>query len=99
MKKREWYGLPFEERRRIMADHFRIGHRFPRVQIHTGYSFGLDDCEFILAFEAEAPAEFLELVEALRPSEASKYTALETPIFTCLATPPRQMLELAAGLP
>ncbi|EQD74663.1 Chlorite dismutase, partial [mine drainage metagenome] len=50
VKKREWYALSFGERRRIMGEHFRIGHKHPRVQIHTGYSFGLDDMEFILAF-------------------------------------------------
>ena len=99
VKKRAWYGLPFEERRRIMAQHFQIGHRFPRVEIHTGYSFGLDDAEFILAFEAESPGEFLDLVEALRPSEASRYTEVETPIFTCLAADPRRTVELAAGRP
>ncbi len=99
VKKREWYALPFEERRRIMGEHFRLGHRFPRVQIHTGYSFGLDDAEFILAFEAESPAEFLDLVEALRPSEASRYTQLETPIFTAVKVTPRRMVELAEGLP
>ena len=99
VKKREWYGLPFEERRRIMGEHFRIGHAYPKVRIHTGYSFGLDDPEFILAFEGDSPAEFLDLVQALRPTEASRYTALETPIFTCLAVGPRRMIDLAAGLP
>jgi chlorite dismutase len=99
VKKREWYGLPFEERRRIMGEHFRIGHQYPGVTIHTGYSFGLDDAEFILAFESDAPAEFLDLVQALRPTEASRYTALETPIFTCVAVSPRRMIELAAGVP
>lgn len=99
IKKREWYGLAFEERRRIMGEHFRIGHRFPAVDIHTGYSFGLDDPEFILAFEGDSPAEFLDLIQALRPSEASRYTAVETPIFTCIAAPARRMVELAAGLP
>ena len=98
-KKREWYGLAFAERQRIMGEHFRIGHRFPKVEIHTGYSFGLDDMEFILAFEAESPADFLDLVHALRPSEASRYTALETPIFSCVRTSPRRMIELADGLP
>jgi chlorite dismutase len=98
VKKREWYALSFEERRRIMGEHFRIGHKYPRVRIHTGYSFGLDDMEFILAFEAEAPAEFLDLVSDLRPTEASRYTALETPIFTCLLTSARRMLDLAEGL-
>ncbi len=98
VKKREWYGLPYEERRRIMGEHFRIGHKFPKVQIHTGYSFGLDDAEFILAFEADSLADFLDLVEALRSSEASRYTLLETPIFTASAVPPRRMVELAEGM-
>jgi chlorite dismutase len=98
VKKREWYGLPFEERRRVMGEHFRIGHKYPKVRIHTGYSFGLDDMEFILAFEAESPAEFLDLVSDLRPTEASRYTSLETPIFTCVLTSARRMLDLAEGL-
>ncbi len=99
IKKREWYGLPFEERRRIMAEHFRIGHRYPSVEIHTGYSFGLDDMEFILAFEADDPATFLDLVAELRPSEASRYTALETPIFTARQMDVREALALADGAP
>lgn len=99
VKKREWYGLSFEERRRIMGEHFRIGHKYPQVRIHTAYSFGLDDMEFVLAFEADSPAEFLDLVHDLRPTEASRYTALETPIFTCTRAAPARMLELAEGLP
>ncbi len=99
VKKREWYGLPFEERRRVMGEHFRIGHKYPKVRIHTGYSFGLDDMEFILAFEADDPGEFLDLVSDLRSTEASRYTALETPIFTCVLTSARRMLDLADGLP
>jgi chlorite dismutase len=98
VKKREWYGLPFEERRRVMGEHFRIGHKYPRVQIHTGYSFGIDDMEFILSFESDSPAEFSDLVNDLRPTEASRYTALETPIFTCVLTTPRRMLDLTEGL-
>ncbi len=94
VKKREWYSVPFTERQRIMADHFRIGHRYPRIKINTGYSFGLDDQEFVLAFEGDSPAEFLDLVEELRTSEASKYTERETPIFTCAAAEPKRMIEL-----
>jgi len=97
-KKRAWYALPFEERRRIMGEHLRIGHKYRSVEIHTGYSFGLDDAEFVLAFEADDPGTFLDLVHDLRPSEASRYTELETPIFTCVRTPPARMLELADGL-
>ncbi len=93
-KKREWYGLPFEERRRIMRDHVEIGHKYSSVAIHTAYSFGLDDYEFILSFETDHPQDFLNLVMELRTSEASKYTALEIPIFTCISTGPEKMLDL-----
>jgi len=93
-KKREWYSIPFEERRRIMKDHVQIGHKFSSVTIHTAYSFGLDDYEFILSFETDRPEDFLNLVMELRSSEASKYTAVETPIFTCTSVTPEQMLDL-----
>ncbi len=93
-KKREWYGLPFEERRRIMRDHVEIGHKYSSVAIHTAYSFGLDDYEFILSFETDHPQDFLNLVMELRTTEASKYTALEIPIFTCISTSPERMLDL-----
>jgi chlorite dismutase len=99
VKKRSWYALPFAERQKIMGEHFRVGHQYPDIAIHTGYSFGLDDAEFILGFEADDPSRFLDLVRDLRGTEASRYTELETPIFTCLAATPRRMLDLADGLP
>ena len=94
VKKREWYKVPFVERQRIMAEHFRIGHKYPAIKINTGYSFGLDDQEFVLAFEGDDPGEFLDLVEELRTSDASKYTERETPIFTCAAVDPATMVRL-----
>lgn len=94
VKKREWYRLPFVERQRIMAEHFKIGRKYPSIGINTGYSFGLDDQEFVLAFEGDDPSEFLALVEELRSSEASMYTQVETPIFTCRRVDPTTMLSL-----
>jgi chlorite dismutase len=94
VKMRSWYGLPFAERQRIMGEHFKVGRNYPRIKINTGYSFGLDDQEFVLAFEGDDPAEFLALVEELRSTEASKYTELETPIFTCVRADPAQLLRL-----
>lgn len=93
VKKREWYSLPFERRQEMMRDHFRVGHKYPSVTIHTAYSFGLDDQEFVLAFESDEPHDFLELVMELRSSEASKYTERETPVFTCLLSTPEQILD------
>jgi chlorite dismutase len=94
VKMRSWYGLPFAERQRIMGEHFKVGRKYPKIKINTGYSFGLDDQEFVLAFEGDDPAEFLALVEELRSTEASKYTELETPIFTCVRTDPTHLLRL-----
>lgn len=93
-KKREWYGLPFGERQRIMKDHVQIGHKYSSVAIHTAYSFGLDDYEFILSFETDHPQDFLNLVMELRTSESSKFTAVEIPLFTCISTSPEKMLDL-----
>jgi chlorite dismutase len=94
VKKREWYGLPFAERQRIMGEHFKVGHKYPKIKINTSYSFGIDDQEFVLSFEGDDPAEFLALVEELRGTEASKYTALETPIFTCVRTDAARLFDL-----
>ena len=80
-KKRTWYALPAEERTRIMAAHFAVGHRYPDVRIHTGYSFGIDDNEFVVAFECDDVRKFLALVADLRETESSAYTERETPIF------------------
>ena len=94
VKKREWYKLPFAERQRMMADHFKIGHKYPSIKINTGYSYGIDDQEFVLAFEGDDPSEFLALVEELRGSDVSMYTLIETPIFTCLRTDAASLAEL-----
>src|SRR5438105_7741826 len=94
VKKRPWYRLPYDERQRAMDEHIRVGHEFPRVKINTSYSFGLDDQEFVVAFETDYPADFLDLVEKLRGGEASAYTERETPIFTCIAGSIEEVLEM-----
>jgi chlorite dismutase len=94
VKKRPWYRLSLEERQRAMDEHIRVGHEFPRVKINTSYSFGLDDQEFLVAFETDYPGDFLDLVERLRGGEASAYTERETPIFTCVAASFAETLEL-----
>ncbi len=84
VKTRDWYLLPMEERQRMMDAHIAIGHKFPTVKINTTYSFGLDDQDFVVAFEGDVPGDFLDLVMALRETEASKFTVRDTPIFTCI---------------
>jgi len=96
-KKRAWYALPLAERTRIMAGHFAVGHRYPEVRIHTGYSFGIDDNEFVVAFEAADPRDFLALVADLRETESSAYTERETPIFVGAAMTVAAALALIDG--
>jgi len=84
VKTRAWYALPLDRRQEMMNEHIRIGHTYPRVKLNTTYSFGLDDQEFVLAFESDYLSDFLDLVMELRESEASQYTLRDTPIFTCI---------------
>jgi chlorite dismutase len=96
-KKREWYRLPAEERMRIMREHIEVGRRYPSVSINTTYSFGLDDQEFVVAFETDEPGDFLDLVQELRGSESSSYTLRDTPIFTCISSSVRRALDALDG--
>ncbi|MFL5966557.1 MAG: chlorite dismutase family protein [Gaiellaceae bacterium] len=81
VKVRPWYALPPEERQRAMDEHIRIGAEFASIHNHTTYSFGIDDQEFMTAFECDEPADFMHLMLTLRDSEASRYTERDTPIF------------------
>ncbi|MGC1909383.1 MAG: chlorite dismutase family protein [Candidatus Dormiibacterota bacterium] len=93
VKTRAWWALPAAERQRMMEEHIRIGHQFPSVKINTTYSFGLDDQEFVVAFETDSAADFLDCVQVLRDTEASSYTARDVPSFTCIRTEVAEMLE------
>jgi len=92
VKTRAWYRLSAEERQRQMSEHIAMGHRYPGVKINTTYSFGLDDQEFVVAFESDSVADFLDLVQEMRQSEASTHTVRDTPSFTCMAMSPEEML-------
>jgi chlorite dismutase len=81
VKVRAWYALPLEQRQAAMDEHVRIGASFESIHNHTTYSFGIDDQEFMTAFECEEPADFMHLMLTLRESEASRYTERDTPIF------------------
>src|SRR5579884_4232580 len=61
VKTRPWYLLSFEERQKLMNVHIEVGHKYPSVKINTTYSFGLDDQEFVVAFETDNLADFLDL--------------------------------------
>lgn len=93
VKTRDWYRLPKEKRQELMDEHIRVGHKYPSVKLNTAYSFGLDDQEFVVAFETDRPADFLDLVMELRETEASRYTLKDTPTFTCIKKPLEGILK------
>ena len=97
VKVRPWYALPEDDRQRAMDEHMRVGHEFETIHNHTTYSFGIDDQEFMTAFECEEPADFMHLMLTLRESEASRYTERDTPIFVGRYVSVRAALDALDG--
>ena len=98
VKVRPWYALPAETRQRAMDEHMRVGHEFATIHNHTTYSFGIDDQEFMTAFECDEPADFMHLMLTLRESEASRYTERDTPIFVGQHVTIREALDRLDGV-
>jgi chlorite dismutase len=79
----EWYGRTQEQRQEMMDEYQRIGSKYRSVKLHTTYSFGLDDQEFVVVFETDKPSDFLDMFQELRETKASCFTLRNTPMFTC----------------
>lgn len=97
VKTRAWYALDADERWRIMQEHIKVGREYPSIDLNTSYSFGLDDQEFVVAFETDNPADFLDLVQRLRTTESSLFTKRDTPTFTCIEAPLTRALGALDG--
>ena len=80
---REWYARPHEQRLEMLEENVRVSSKHRSVKLHTTYSFGLDDQEFVVVFEADKPADFLDLFQELRETKASSFTLRDTPMFAC----------------
>jgi chlorite dismutase len=93
VKTRAWYLLPMDQRQAIMDVHIRVGNKYPSVKLNTTYSFGLDDQDFVVAFESDEPRDFLDLVMELRETQSSLYTQRDTPIFTCVQKSLAEVLD------
>lgn len=84
IKTREWYLLPIEKRKEMMAEHIKVGQKYPEVQLNTSYSFGIHDEDFMLAFETEDLHKFQDLIMDLRETRVSGYIAVDTPMIVCV---------------
>jgi len=90
----EWYLMSRDARQGMMNEHMRIGHDFGDVRQVLLYTTGLDDQEFIVAYETDSLERHQDLVIALRSTEARRYTLRDTPIFTAVHRPLRDALAL-----
>jgi chlorite dismutase len=90
----EWYLASAEERQEVMRGHMRVGHAYPQVRQLLAYSFGLDDQEFIVAYETDDLVAFQDLVRDLRATESRRSTVRDTPIITGIHRPLREILAL-----
>lgn len=93
IKTRAWYDLSPHARQGMMDEHIFASGPFKGIRLNTSYSYGIDDQEFIVAFDSDYPQEFVDLVGRLRYTEASLYTHRDTPMFTCLKRSIEQILH------
>lgn len=94
VKSTEWYLMAEEERRQQMSEHIRVGRRYPMIQQLLAYSFGLDDQEFIVAYETNDLRAFQDLVRDLRGTEGRAATVRDTPQLVGVRRPLAEIVEL-----
>jgi chlorite dismutase len=97
VKTRGWYLMTKPARQGIMDEHIQVGSRYMSVKLNTTYSFGLDDQEFVVAFETDKAEDFLDLVMELRETEGSRYTQRDTPTLTCIRKTLQETLDSLGG--
>ncbi|MCV0372082.1 MAG: chlorite dismutase family protein [Nitrosarchaeum sp.] len=94
-KTREWYLLPKEERQKMMDEHIDVSQKYPDIVLNTTYSFGIDDQDFMLAFETDELRDFQNLIMDLRETKVSRYVKVDTPMIPCVK---KDILPLIASL-
>jgi hydrogen peroxide-dependent heme synthase len=92
----EWYLLPDDERRFMLAEHGKMAREYPDVRANTVPAFALGDYEWVLAFEADELHRIVDLMRELRAATARRHTRLEIPFHTGRRRP---IAEIVAALP
>ena len=93
-KSTDWYLLGQEERQKVMNEHMKVGHGYQQVRQLLAYSFGVDDMDFLVAYETDDLAAFGELVRELRGTESRRSTVRDTPILTGVHRPIEDIIRL-----
>ncbi len=97
-KTRAWYRLSPHARQGMMDEHIAASAPFKGVHLNTSYSYGIDDQDFVVAFDSDYPQEFVDLVGRLRYTEASLFTHRDTPMFACTKAPIEAILAQLANI-
>jgi chlorite dismutase len=93
-KSTDWYLLSREVRQAVMNQHMKVGHEYPMVRQALAYSFGLDDQDFVVAYETNDLPAFGDLVRQLRGTESRRSTVYDTPILLGIHRSPDELIEL-----
>jgi chlorite dismutase len=93
-KTKEWYMMSKEARQGMMNEHIRVGHEYADIRQVLLYTTGIDDHEFIVAYETNDLPRFQSLVIDLRSTEARRYTQNDVPIITGIHRPLREALKM-----
>jgi chlorite dismutase len=96
-KTHEWYQLSADDRRAMMTEHARLGHRFDDIEQLLLYCTGLSDWEFVVGYETDDLARFSELVTVLRSTAARPYTLRDTPTFVGRHGPVEDVVRSVIG--
>jgi chlorite dismutase len=98
-KSTDWYLQSREERQAIMNGHMKVGHQYPTVRQLLAYSFGLDDQDFVVAYDMDDLAAFGALVRELRGTESRRSTVRDTPLLLGVHRPLPEILGRLVDLP
>ena len=97
IRSRQWYVLPFDERRRMIRQISDVYVDFPESHVNVCYSFGLDDPDFVIAIETNHPLEMVERIMRLRETDSGPYIERDRPVFTCLHTKLDELMRSLGG--
>lgn len=78
----DWYVLPDDERRAMLAEHGRKGAAFRSVIANTVSAFALNDYEWILPMESDELTDLVDMMRDLRATKARLHVREEIPFFT-----------------
>lgn len=98
-KTADWYLTAREVRQGSMNEHIRVGRAYPQVRQLLAYSFGLDDQDFLVAYETDDLPAFSALVRDLRATEARRSTLRDTPILLGIHRPAAEIVALLGAPP